>query len=112
MSQQVARRSSVIRVVAFIIGYVLSPLSFWNDAVVNIPIAYVIAYLASLVLGKGIFPLVFFLAYNATNILGFVLMHLSVRGSRKYTLKSFVEAVAASIVYTLVATTVFQLLGA
>lgn len=29
------------------VGYVLSPLSFWNDMLVNIPLAYGFAYLFS-----------------------------------------------------------------
>ena len=56
------------------VGYILSPLSFWNDAFVNIPIAYVIGLLF------GTFPRKFFLpgmifGYWFSNIMGFVLLH-------------------------------------
>ena len=56
------------------IGYILSPLSWWNDLVVNIPIAYLAASLAALMY-PGSFTAVFAAAYLATNILGFLLMH-------------------------------------
>jgi hypothetical protein len=55
-------------------GYILSPFSFWNDAFVNLPIAYVIGLLF------GIFSRTLFLpgmifGYWFSNILGFFLLH-------------------------------------
>ncbi|MDK2383739.1 MAG: hypothetical protein QI199_02870, partial [Candidatus Korarchaeota archaeon] len=56
------------------IGYILSPLSWWNDLFVNIPIAYVAASLVAVVF-PGAFAEALAAAYLATNILGFLLMH-------------------------------------
>jgi hypothetical protein len=59
----------------FGIGFLLSPLSWWNDLFVNIPIAYVIAQVFNL-LDHRLFIVSFVGAYWATNVLGFVLMHI------------------------------------
>ena len=61
-------------------GYVLSPLSWWNDLWVNIPIAYAIANLAYAANSRLFMP-TFIAAYWVTNILGLILMHLGIRGS-------------------------------
>ena len=56
------------------VGYVLSPLSFWNDAFVNIPIAYVIGLLFGVVSRRFFLPGII-LGYWLSNILGLVLLH-------------------------------------
>jgi len=61
------------------LGYILSPLSWWNDLVVNIPIAYVVAWPFSRVDERLFFPAVI-LTYWLTNLLGFVLLHRGVAG--------------------------------
>ena len=65
-----------------VVGFILSPLSWWNDLVVNIPIAYAFSYPFSLV-SKGLFLPSFIVGYWITNILGFVLMHKGVIGAKK-----------------------------
>ncbi len=87
------------------VGYILSPLSWWNDAFVNIPIAYVFAslvalfwpseFLASLVLG-----------YWLTNNVGLNLLHRGVVGAIcrhppcVYTRKMLLKDLATSVLYT------------
>jgi hypothetical protein len=61
------------------IGYVLSPLSWWNDAFVNIPLALLFAWLMSLFY-KPAFTASLIIGYWLTNVLGLVLLH---RGARK-----------------------------
>ena len=61
------------------IGYLLSPLSWWNDAFVNIPLALLFAWLASFLYPPG-FTAALILGYWLTNVLGLVLMH---KGARK-----------------------------
>jgi len=61
------------------IGYLLSPLSWWNDAFVNIPLALVFAWLVSF-FHKPAFAASLIVGYWLTNVLGFVLMH---KGARK-----------------------------
>ncbi|RJP26070.1 MAG: hypothetical protein C4520_01190 [Candidatus Abyssobacteria bacterium SURF_5] len=57
------------------IGYILSPLSWWNDAIVNIPLAYVLAWIVSQFSARLFLPAMI-AAYWATNIAGLLLMHL------------------------------------
>lgn len=63
-----------------VLGYILSPLSWWNDLWVNIPIAYAAANLAQVV-NSRLFLATFITAYWATNILGLILMHVGIRGA-------------------------------
>lgn len=92
-------------VVAFI-GYILSPASWWNDAFVNIPIAYVAASIASL-LNKDLFGPAFATAYLVTNIVGFLMMHtgaeIAVKGRPKLTWKTLLKYAIVSAVYTAIA---------
>ncbi|MCF7798518.1 hypothetical protein K9M74_01300 [Candidatus Woesearchaeota archaeon] len=62
-----------------IVGFALSPLSWWNDLFVNIPLAYVFSLPFSLI-SKKLFIPSFVVGYLLTNILGFYLMH---RGFKK-----------------------------
>jgi hypothetical protein len=64
-------------VVAFI-GYMLSPLSWWNDLFINIPIAYVFACLFYLISHRLFAPMLV-VGYWLTNIIGLVLMHGGIR---------------------------------
>lgn len=57
-----------------IVGFLLSPLSWWNDLIINIPLAYGFASLVS-ILNKDLFTGAMIFGYWATNLLGFVLMH-------------------------------------
>ncbi len=91
------------RVALFIAGYILSPLSFWNDAFVNIPIAYLVAVAASAVAGPGVFPAAFFAGYLASNVAGLLMMHFAVRGFR-LDVRRLAEVFAAATLYTLLAT--------
>lgn len=61
-----------------VIGYVLSPLSWWNDAFVNIPIAYGLASLVALVSCR-LFAPALIVGYWLTNIGGLMLMHKGAR---------------------------------
>ena len=59
--------------VAFI-GYMLSPLSWWNDLFVNVPLALVFAWIVS-AFYKPAFTGSLVLGYWLTNVLGFILLH-------------------------------------
>jgi len=56
------------------VGYILSPLSWWNDMFVNIPLAYIFAFPFSLMNDRW-FLSAFILGYWLSNLLGFVLLH-------------------------------------
>lgn len=61
------------------VGWLLSPLSWWNDLVVNVPLAYLFALPFSL-LDERLYVPSFALGYWLTNVLGFVLLHKGVVG--------------------------------
>jgi hypothetical protein len=71
------QRRFVTGSVLSLVGYILSPLSWWNDALVNIPIAYICAWLLSFFY-KPVFGSAFVAAYWLTNIAGLVMMHKGV----------------------------------
>lgn len=66
----------VILRATFFVGWLLSPFTFWNDAFINIPIAYVCASIFVRIWPAD-FLLVVLSFYWATNILGIVLMYSS-----------------------------------
>jgi hypothetical protein len=62
-----------------VMGFMLSPLSWWNDAVVNLPLALAFAWLVSALClpawKQAVFDVALVVGYWLTNVLGFVLMH-------------------------------------
>ena len=56
-------------------GYMLSPLSWWNDLFFNMPIAYVFGYLASWINPDGFLPSTI-LGYWISNVLGIVMIQM------------------------------------
>lgn len=91
------------------IGFVLSPLSWWNDPYVNMPIAYFCAWLASIFYPQA-FLATFAGAYLATNLLGLILLHRGisktlakpVTGEVRYAGKNVMKDLAVSLFYTAV----------
>ncbi len=61
-------------VILGVIGYILSPLSWWNDLIINIPLSYGFASLFGLISEKLFFPMMI-IGYWGTNVLGLFLMH-------------------------------------
>lgn len=89
------------------VGYLLSPLSWWNDAVVNLPLAYafgtVVEYLA-----PGHFTKAVVLGYWITNVAGLVLLHVGAGRALcrtppcRYTRQMLAKDLAVSLLYSLV----------
>ena len=63
----------------FTVGFILSPLSWWNDAVVNIPISYLLSLPFSLADERLYLP-AFIAIYWLTNVVGLVMMHIGGKG--------------------------------
>ena len=87
-----------------VVGFMLSPLSWWNDLVVNVPLALGFAWVVSFFY-KPAFTASLILGYWLTNILGFVLMHKGAmkivsENERPYTWRSLCRDVAISLLYT------------
>jgi hypothetical protein len=68
-------RKSINRLV-FIIGWLLSPLTFWNDLFINIPVAYFTSSLLRRFFNWD-FALLVIVCYWASNIVGVIMMYLS-----------------------------------
>ncbi len=81
----------------FGVGYILSPVSFWNDALINFPLAYAMAYpFTGFVSEGGGFAMLLGIMYMITNIVGFLLMQYGF-APQKTNLRS---AMIWSILYT------------
>ncbi|CQR53733.1 MULTISPECIES: hypothetical protein [Haloferax] len=86
------------------IGFVLSPLSWWNDLVVNLPLAYAFGVAVSLISRSWFLPGVV-AGYWLTNVAGFVLLHKGAVDAvsaepRPYTARRFAKDFAISVGYT------------
>ena len=83
------------------VGFILSPLSWWNDAIVNVPLAYLFALPFSLV-NESLFLPSFIMGYWLSNLLGFLMMHWGGESllSRKHTSLSFKNNLLISLGYS------------
>jgi hypothetical protein len=96
-----------------VIGYILSPLSWWNDMFVNVPLALVFAWLVSFFY-RPAFGACVIVGYWLTNVLGFVLMH---KGAEKvlsekdkaYSRRDLLRDVCISLLYTALIVTLLKL---
>ena len=89
-----------------IIGFLLSPLSWWNDLFINVPIAYALASVVSMIFNP-VFLSAFIVGYWITNVLGFILMHQGVTyalSDKKinYTKQELLRTLGLSLIYTVV----------
>lgn len=89
-----------------IVGYMLSPLSWWNDAIVNLPIALALAWIVSNVWPSA-FEITLIVGYWLTNVLGLMMLHKGLTGmfsadGKKFSWKTFWKDVLISVFYTVV----------
>jgi hypothetical protein len=87
-----------------VIGYLLSPLSWWNDAFINLPLAWLFASLVSLA-SHRLFAPAMVLGYWLTNIAGILLMARGTAGvgagPKSSVRRQLVLSLAAATGYTL-----------
>lgn len=87
-----------------VLGFILSPLSWWNDLLVNIPLAYALATPFGL-LHRELFLPAFIAAYWLTNVAGLVLLHRGAAGVvRPEHRPSLRRDLLISVLYTLLIT--------
>src|SRR3954471_304146 len=96
-----------------IAGFMLSPLSWWNDLFVNVPLALAFAWVISL-LYKPAFTASVVFGYWLTNILGFILMHKGAQkmlsdSDKKYSRRDLLRDVGVSLLYTALIVTLIKL---
>jgi hypothetical protein len=87
------------------IGFLLSPLSWWNDAFINLPIAVGFGWLLARFYQPAFTPAVI-VGYWLTNILGLILLHkgaqdVMARERESYTRRHFIRDLVVSLAYTL-----------
>ena len=96
------------------IGFLLSPLSWWNDLFVNVPLAVAFGWLVGLVYRPAFAPAVI-VGYWLTNVLGFVLMHkgvmraLSPADAKPYSRRDLGRDLLISLLYTLLIVALMKL---
>lgn len=66
--------NKISRISIFIIGWILSPFTWWNDAFVNIPLSYLMANILFLFIPVRFAWLMIF-CYWLTNVIGLLLMY-------------------------------------
>ena len=86
------------------VGFMLSPLSWWNDLFVNVPLALAFAWVVSLFYPPA-FKIACVVGYWLTNVLGFVLLHKGAQSmlgeaGKRYSRRDFVRDLAISLLYT------------
>ena len=86
------------------IGFMLSPLSWWNDLFVNVPLALVFAWAVSFFYPPA-FEISLIVGYWLTNVLGFVLLHkgggkLFFKENKLYSRRALLRDVGISLLYT------------
>jgi hypothetical protein len=88
-----------------VIGFMLSPLSWWNDLFVNVPLAVGFGWLVSLMY-RPAFEAAVVVGYWLTNVLGFVLMQKGAQRmftdqpSKPYSRRALLKDVLISLLYT------------
>lgn len=95
------------------IGFLLSPLSWWNDLLVNVPLALAFAWAVGLVWPSG-FAASFIAGYWLTNVLGLVLLQKGARQALTgqpalYSRQQLLKDLLVSLLYTLVIVVLIKL---
>ena len=88
----------------FMAGWLLSPLTTWNDVLINIPLAYIMARAVKAVftLDMAVLTIIF---YWVTNIAGLGMMYFSARriaAESKIPKKSLLSIVVPMIIYSII----------
>ncbi|MCC5634532.1 hypothetical protein LC593_01435 [Nostoc sp. CHAB 5844] len=97
-----------------VLGYLLSPLCWWNDLLFNLPIAYFFGYLCSLLSPKLLIPCSI-LGYWLSNVVGILLMQFGSKdifqkdSQERNLKKELLSGLVSSTIYTLVIILLIQL---
>ena len=93
--------------VFLVVGYLLSPLCWWNDLIINLPIAYGFGYVISLWHSEWFFPAAI-AGYWLSNLVGIILMQMGAKDVLQNTVKNrslkqeIFSGVLTSTAYTVV----------
>ena len=97
------KKHSLLNIILVTAGFILSPLTWWNDLLINIPLAYFFSLPFSL-LDETLFLPSFIVGYWLTNLLGFLLMHWGGEGliNKKRTTISIKRSLYISLIYSII----------
>lgn len=84
-----------------IVGFILSPLTWWNDLLVNVPLAYLFSWPFAAI-DEQLFVPGFILGYWLTNLLGLLMLHFGSVGflKNKRDEFSFKNSFLVSLIYS------------
>jgi len=107
-------------IILSVIGYILSPLSWWNDLFINVPLAYLLTWPIGKALSffipinYNLYLFIFIVNYWITNLLGFILMHYGIISLRdkEYSKKNIFISLGFALLYTLIIILIAQKAGA
>ena len=97
-----------------ILGYLLSPLCWWNDLIFNLPVAYGFGYICSLFIPKLLLP-GSIIGYWLSNIVGILFMQIGIgdvladQSKERSRKKELLTGLISSTAYTLVILGLIQL---
>ncbi len=97
-----------------VLGYLLSPLCWWNDLVFNLPVAYGFGYLCSLIFPSFLVPGAI-AGYWLSNVVGILLMQAGLldvvqkEAQERNVKKELLIGVVSSTVYTIAIVLLLQL---
>ena len=82
-------------------GFILSPLSWWNDILVNVPLAYLFSWPFS-AMHEQLFVPSFIIGYWLTNLLGLIMLHLGSAGllQKRQDKFNFKTSFVVSLIYS------------
>jgi len=107
--------SHILRGFIGAVGFLLSPLSWWNDLFFNFPLAYGFAWVVGrslhvfMSVHKWLFVNLFITGYFLTNLAGFLMIHYSIFGLSKSRPLSIKRQIFVSVVYSLAVLAFFGL---
>ncbi len=92
----------VARSIVFFIGWLLSPLTWWNDVFVNIPLSYLLASLLCVFLKHPPFVWLVVGCYWLTNGLGLAMMYAGGKEMVKSSTKQSKQAIILICVFVII----------
>ncbi|MCD6301083.1 MAG: hypothetical protein J7L82_03320 [Staphylothermus sp.] len=105
--KEISKTKVILRSTVFLAGYILSPVSWWNDLFINIPLALIFAKILTILLGEQCFTIIFSIGYALTNIAGVLLMKIGLTGIKK---ECIWKDLLLSILYSVIAYLVLSIL--
>ena len=89
-----------------VIGFILSPLSWWNDLFVNFPLAFGFAWIVGRIINmfltvhERLFVYLFVFGYFLSNLTGFLMLHYSIFYRKSRQKPSFKKQLLISLIYS------------